>query len=124
MMLCRIRVRGTHVGLFSISLVKTPFFAFSLFVYANSFYRAQKITDKHVWKDPEVLKDIVSNEIVVAGVYLRLFVSNPAWTLRKPKQFLADLLDFVVEQISKSSTEVNFLYIYRLWSLLELIKIF
>lgn len=57
-----------------------------------------------------MLKDIVSNEIVVAGVYLRLFVSNPAWTLRKPKQFLADLLDFVVEQISKSSSEVSFFF--------------
>lgn len=59
-----------------------------------------------MWKDPEILKDIVSNEVVVAGVYLRLFVANPAWTLRKPKQFLSDLLDFVVEQISKSSSEV------------------
>ncbi|XP_054738081.1 dnaJ homolog subfamily C member 13 [Anastrepha obliqua] len=71
----------------------------------ESFFRAQKINDKHLWKDPEMLKDIISNEIVVAGVYLRLFVSNPAWTLRKPKQFLADLLDFVVEQISKRSSE-------------------
>jgi len=62
-----------------------------------------------VWKDPEILKDIVSNEIVVAGVYLRLFVSNPAWTLRKPKQFLSDLLDFVVEQIGKSSSEQDVL---------------
>lgn len=67
----------------------------------------QKINSKFIWKDPEILKDIVSNEIVVAGVYLRLFVSNPAWTLRKPKQFLSDLLDFVVDQISKSSSEVR-----------------
>lgn len=60
---------------------------------------------KLLWKDPEILPDIVSNEIVVAGVYLRLFVSNPAWTLRKPKQFLSDLLDFVVDNISKTTTE-------------------
>ncbi|XP_037954363.1 dnaJ homolog subfamily C member 13 isoform X2 [Teleopsis dalmanni] len=71
----------------------------------ESFYKVQKFNAKHIWKDPEVLKDIISNEVVVAGVYLRLFVSNPAWTLRKPKQFLSDLLDFVVAQISKSSTE-------------------
>ncbi|KAM7345045.1 receptor mediated endocytosis 8 isoform 2-T2 [Cochliomyia hominivorax] len=75
----------------------------------ESFYRAQKINPKHLWKDPEILKDIVSNEVVVAGVYLRLFVANPAWTLRKPKQFLSDLLDFVVEQISKSSSEKDIL---------------
>ncbi|XP_062135863.1 dnaJ homolog subfamily C member 13 isoform X2 [Drosophila sulfurigaster albostrigata] len=75
----------------------------------NRFYQQQKTNARHLWKDPEVLKDIVSNEIVVAGVYLRLFVSNPAWTLRKPKQFLSDLLDFVVEQISKSSVEPDVL---------------
>ncbi|XP_037713474.1 dnaJ homolog subfamily C member 13 isoform X1 [Drosophila subpulchrella] len=73
------------------------------------FYQLQKQNPRHVWKDPEILKDIVSNEIVVAGVYLRLFVSNPAWTLRKPKQFLSDLLDFVVEQIGKSSSEQDVL---------------
>ncbi|XP_011292961.1 dnaJ homolog subfamily C member 13 isoform X2 [Musca domestica] len=75
----------------------------------ESFYRAQKLNAKHAWKDPEILKDIISNEIVVAGVYLRLFVANPAWTLRKPKQFLSDLLDFVVDQISKSSSEKDVL---------------
>ncbi|XP_032585427.1 dnaJ homolog subfamily C member 13 isoform X2 [Drosophila mojavensis] len=73
------------------------------------FYQQQKINPRYLWKDPEMLKDLLSNEIVVAGVYLRLFVSNPAWTLRKPKQFLSDLLDYVVEQISKSSTEQDVL---------------
>ncbi|KAL5285788.1 DNAJC13 family protein [Megaselia abdita] len=71
----------------------------------DGFYSAQKVNGKLLWKDPEILPDIVSNEIVVAGVYLRLFVSNPAWTLRKPKQFLSDLLDFVVDNISKTTTE-------------------
>uniref|UniRef100_A0A1A9X3H4 J domain-containing protein n=1 Tax=Glossina brevipalpis TaxID=37001 RepID=A0A1A9X3H4_9MUSC len=73
------------------------------------FYGAQKLNFKHLWKDPEILKDIVSNEVVVAGVYLRLFVANPAWTLRKPKQFLSDLLDFVVDQMSKNVTEKDVL---------------
>lgn len=80
----------------------------------ESFYRAQKLNAKHMWKDPEILKDIISNEIVVAGVYLRLFVANPAWTLRKPKQFLSDLLDFVVDQISKSSSEVK-IHLVLVW---------
>lgn len=71
----------------------------------HRFYSAQKLNGKLLWKDPEILPDIVSNEIVVAGVYLRLFVSNPAWTLRKPKQFLSDLLDFVVDNISKTTTD-------------------
>lgn len=76
--------------------------------FSLRFYTTQKVNSKILWKDPEILKDIVTNEVVVAGVYLRLFVSNPAWTLRKPKQFLSDLLDFVVDQISKSSSEVSF----------------
>ncbi|XP_055920872.1 dnaJ homolog subfamily C member 13 isoform X1 [Eupeodes corollae] len=75
----------------------------------GGFYKSQKVNSKILWKDPEILKDIVINEVVVAGVYLRLFVSNPAWTLRKPKQFLSDLLDFVVDQISKSSSEKDVL---------------
>jgi DnaJ homolog subfamily C member 13 len=44
---------------------------------------------------------------VVSGVYLRLFVANPGWTLRKPKQFLSDLLDFIVENINRTGVEVK-----------------
>ena len=31
--------------------------------------------------------------MVVSGVYLRLFVANPGWVLRRPKQFMEDLLE-------------------------------
>lgn len=41
-----------------------------------------------VWTPP--------GEIVVGGVYLRLFVANPQWTLRSPRTFLGDLLDSVM----------------------------
>lgn len=67
----------------------------------------QKLNPKLQWKDPEVLDDITTSELVVSGVYLRLFISNPGWTLRKPKQFLSDLLDFVADNISRSSVEVK-----------------
>ena len=30
----------------------------------------------------------VTVQVVVSGVYLRLFVANPGWVLRKPKQFM------------------------------------
>ena len=33
------------------------------------------------------------NEIVVSGVFLRLFIANPGWVLRKPKEFLVDLFE-------------------------------
>ena len=32
-------------------------------------------------------------EIVVSGVFIRLFISNPGWVLRKPKEFLVDLFE-------------------------------
>jgi DnaJ family protein C protein 13 len=32
-------------------------------------------------------------EFVIAGVYLRLFIQNPSWVVRKPKEFLTELMD-------------------------------
>lgn len=75
---------------------------------ADSFYSQQKSNHKLIWRDPEMLTEISSDELVVSGVYLRLFVQNPGWTLRKPKQFLSDLLDFIVDNINRSGVEVNF----------------
>ena len=40
-----------------------------------------------------ILMSIV--QIVVSGVYLRLFVANPGWVLRKPKQFM-EVRQFIV----------------------------
>lgn len=55
-----------------------------------------------VWHDADTVAEILAGgELVVSGVYLRLFVSNPGWTLRKPKQFLGDLLDFVADCVSR-----------------------
>lgn len=33
----------------------------------------------------------MKNELIISGVYIRLFISNPGWVLRKPKEFLIDL---------------------------------
>ncbi|XP_062544604.1 dnaJ homolog subfamily C member 13 isoform X2 [Armigeres subalbatus] len=76
---------------------------------ADSFFVQQKQNPKNLWRDPEVLPDICSSELVVSGVYLRLYISNPGWTLRKPKQFLADLLDFIVDNISRNGVDKNIL---------------
>uniref|UniRef100_A0A182Y246 J domain-containing protein n=1 Tax=Anopheles stephensi TaxID=30069 RepID=A0A182Y246_ANOST len=76
---------------------------------ADSFHAQQKRNPKVAWRDPEILPELLSNELVVAGVYLRLYVSNPGWTLRKPKQFLADLLDFIVDSISRSGIDADVL---------------
>lgn len=33
------------------------------------------------------------NELVVSGVFIRLFIANPGWVLRRPKEFLVDLFE-------------------------------
>lgn len=69
---------------------------------ADRFSAGQRQSALAVWRDPDTLAEIqAGSELVVSGVYLRLFVTNPGWTLRKPKQFLGDLLDFVADCISR-----------------------
>lgn len=51
--------------------------------------------------------DTVTNEPVVGGVYLRLFISSPAWALRKPKEFLSELMDTTLNLMSKEKTDVS-----------------
>lgn len=51
--------------------------------------------------------DIATNEPAVGGVYLRLFISSPAWALRKPKEFLSELMDTTLTLMSKEKTDVS-----------------
>lgn len=71
---------------------------------ADNFYHNQKQNADYEWKDPDMLSDLATSELVVSGVYLRLYASNPGWTLRRPRQFLSDLLDFIVESTNRSGT--------------------
>ncbi len=45
----------------------------------------------------------MTNELVISGIYVRLFIANPGWVLRKPREFLSDLLENAL-QIMQSST--------------------
>ena len=45
------------------------------------------------------------NELVVSGVYIRLFVANPGWVLRKPREFLTDLFDLWSDVCNKKAQE-------------------
>lgn len=78
---------------------------YSVLNHSTNFWKQQINDPKCLWKDPDTLKDIVTDELVVSGVYLKLFISNPCWTLRKPKQFLSDLLDFVSLNINRTTTQ-------------------
>ena len=45
-------------------------------------------------------------EIVVGGVYLRIFIDNPTWALRRPVEFMRDLFDLCINLPSKENTDV------------------
>ncbi|XP_035224862.1 dnaJ homolog subfamily C member 13-like [Stegodyphus dumicola] len=57
------------------------------------------------WKAPNESYLTVSEdqEMTVAGVHLRLFIQNPSWVLRRPKEFLTELLDRLYAMMSKDN---------------------
>eukprot|EP01099_Mayorella_cantabrigiensis_P005540 TRINITY_DN4483_c0_g1_i1.p1 TRINITY_DN4483_c0_g1~~TRINITY_DN4483_c0_g1_i1.p1 ORF type:complete len:633 (-),score=168.24 TRINITY_DN4483_c0_g1_i1:32-1930(-) len=68
------------------------------------------------WHDPSVpwvlAKDFkgieygeLNGELFIGGVYIRLFLKQPQWTPRSPKEFLFSLLESYVEQIAKSNPD-------------------
>ncbi|XP_055340824.1 dnaJ homolog subfamily C member 13-like [Paramacrobiotus metropolitanus] len=64
------------------------------------FYEMQARDPNVYWNLPPDYDTIYSNvqgEIVVGGVFLRLFVANPGWILRKPKEFFIDIMDRFLE---------------------------
>ncbi|XP_043196340.1 dnaJ homolog subfamily C member 13-like isoform X3 [Amphibalanus amphitrite] len=61
-----------------------------------AFYQKQRADPNATWKLPDnfaVQFTNVQGEVVVGGVFLRLFVANPGWVLRRPREFLTELLD-------------------------------
>lgn len=63
---------------------------------ASEIYEHQMEDSSYVWQmspDFNLLKGFDENEMVIAGVYLRLFNQNPTWVLRKPRDFLTELMN-------------------------------
>lgn len=50
--------------------------------------------------------------MTVGGVFLRLFIANPGWVLRKPKEFLTELLDKWTRLIDDSTVDVSSLDVF------------
>ena len=48
-----------------------------------------------------------AGEVTVAGVFLRLFIANPGWVLRKPKEFMTELLEKWVSITSSNACNVS-----------------
>lgn len=72
----------------------------------NEHYDIQALNPSVSWTMPE-LRRLGSmdtpNELMVGGVYLRIFISNPTWTLRKPKEFLSELMDTCLSLMNKEN---------------------
>ena len=58
------------------------------------------------WKLPSESFQVdygVPGELIIGGIYLRLYVTNPSWNLRKPREFLRDLLDYSLSSTTNQS---------------------
>lgn len=72
---------------------------------ANEHYKIQKDDPQTLWKPPSepCVVSYENQENIVAGVYIRLFIQNPSWVLRRPKEFLTELLDRIHAVMSKDN---------------------
>lgn len=50
---------------------------------------------------------VMSDELVIAGVFLRLFIANPSWQVRHPKQFTTELIEKVLECMGQPTPELD-----------------
>lgn len=71
-------------------------------------YNSQRVNHSTVLKLPEKTLLTDNKEVVVGGVYLRLFNKHPGWALRHPKEFLSALLDYILQVINKDPLHVSF----------------
>ena len=62
----------------------------------------------------------VMGEVTVGGVFLRLFIAQPTWVLRKPKEFLIALLEMFGQLTQSSNPDVRRNSIHSHGSLISL----
>jgi DnaJ family protein C protein 13 len=75
---------------------------------------AQSTNAAATWKMPDangLTNFATPNEFIVGGVYLRIFIANPAWTLRKPKEFLSELMETCLTLMAKEKPNTELLEI-------------
>ncbi|KAF5295196.1 hypothetical protein FQA39_LY13201 [Lamprigera yunnana] len=73
---------------------------------------AQSQNPSATWRIPDnngLTNTATPNEIMIGGVYLRIFIANPTWTLRRPKEFLSELLESCLTQMVKDKPNVELL---------------
>jgi DnaJ family protein C protein 13 len=57
--------------------------------------------------DLNALQNYDNTELVISGIYIRLFIANPGWVLRKPREFLTDLLETVLRLMGQSNPNLD-----------------
>ncbi|EDV26296.1 uncharacterized protein TRIADDRAFT_21978 [Trichoplax adhaerens] len=78
----------------------------------KDFYHRQKDNISTTWKLPENFAIVYTNiegELTVGGVFLRLFISQPAWVLRKPREFLIALTEKFSQLIGSTAPDTEVL---------------
>ena len=60
---------------------------------------------------------------MVGGVFLRLFVSNPGWVLRRPKEFFIEVMDRLLEMAVSHSCDV-ILFLTLFYALISYFYVF
>lgn len=74
----------------------------------NSHYKAQRENPDTRWgltEDFSVVYSDVQGELTIGGVFLRLFIANPGWVLRKPKEFLTELMEKWTQLITAQNND-------------------
>ncbi|XP_016298741.1 dnaJ homolog subfamily C member 13 [Sinocyclocheilus anshuiensis] len=69
-------------------------------------FKQQKDNPDVSWKLPEdfsVAYGAGQGELEVGGVFLRIFISQPGWVLRKPREFLVSLMDTLTALLEKNN---------------------
>uniref|UniRef100_A0A8C4HDB9 J domain-containing protein n=1 Tax=Dicentrarchus labrax TaxID=13489 RepID=A0A8C4HDB9_DICLA len=69
-------------------------------------FKQQKDNPDVNWRMPEdftVAYGAGQGELEVGGVFLRIFIAQPGWVLRKPREFLVSLLETVTELLEKNN---------------------
>ncbi|KAL3096073.1 hypothetical protein niasHS_005832 [Heterodera schachtii] len=42
-------------------------------------------------------EEVISGELIIGGIFLRLFIANPSWAVRHPRQFATELTERLLE---------------------------
>ncbi|VDM52100.1 unnamed protein product, partial [Angiostrongylus costaricensis] len=79
----------------------------------EELYRAQSVNPNHKWDISSLSDDMcaygdsLTGELVVCGVFLRLYVANPAWAVRHPRQFTTELIEKVLELMNNPNGDLT-----------------